>query len=129
MREIDPDYKKEINNKQKFRFTDLELALAISEIDKRDVIFGKFRKHFPVYMTNIEIMKSIREAYHTARKISRRRVKKSFVTRYVLHSKAEPVKGSALYEGKSKKGMTIQFRYNFDLGIIETAYPVGPAEP
>lgn len=119
--------KKESGSMRKSRFPDSELALVMSEIDKRDVIFGRARKHFPVYMTGTEIMKSIREAYHTARKISRRRIKKSFITRYVLDSKTEPVKGSALYEGESKNGLIIQFRYNFDLGIIETAYPVGQA--
>ena len=123
------DLEKKSGSMRKSRFTDSKLALAISEIDKRDVIFGRSRKHFPIHMTDMEIMKSIREAYHTARKISRRRVKKSFVTRFVVRSKAEPIKGSALYEGVSKNGLAIQFRYNFDMGIIETAYPIEQAAP
>lgn len=35
----------------------------------------------------------------------------------------EPVDGRILYEGESKHGLTIRFWYNFDLGLIETAYP------
>lgn len=121
--EIDLNYKKKISNKRKFQFTELELSAA-SEIDKLDSLLGQPRKHFPIEMTNSQIMKSIKEAYKTAQKISKRQVRNSYITKYVLYNKVEPVKGSTLYEGVSKNGLTIRFRYNFDYNVIETAYPV-----
>ena len=122
--EIDPNFKKEINNRRKFKFTDLELSVA-SEIDKRDVIFGQQRTHFPVDMTNSQIMESIKEAYDNAHKIANRKIIKSYIMKHVLYDEVEPVNGSTLYEGYSQKyKLTIQFLYNFDLDGIETAYPV-----
>lgn len=123
--EVDPNFKKKINNRRKFKFTDLELSAA-SEIDKRDVIFGKQRTHFSIDMTNSQIMESIKEAYGNAHTISNREIKKSYIMKYVLCNETEPVNGSILYEGYSLKyKLTIQFLYNFDLNLIETAYPVG----
>lgn len=50
---------------------------------------------------------------------------KTYITKYVLDEKTEPVNGSTLYEGYSPKyKLTIHFLYNFDLNLIETAYPV-----
>lgn len=129
MSEIDPDYKKEINNKQKFRFTDSELALA-SEIDKRDIFNGEYNEHFPAQMTNLQIMEAIKQAYHAAHKISPRKLQVVYDRREDRYFGEEdgkmvyPVKGKILYEGTAKNGMAIQFWYNFDLDLIEDAYPV-----
>lgn len=121
--EIDLDYKKKISNKRKFQFTELEV-LAASEISKLDSLHDQPRNHFPIEMTNSQIMKSVKEAYKAAHKISKRQVRNSYITKYVLYNKVEPVKGSILYEGISKNGLTIRFRYNFDYNVIEIAYPV-----
>ena len=129
MSEIDPDYKKEINNKQKFRFTDSELALA-SEIDKRDLFNGEYNEHFPAQMTNLQIMEAVKRAYHTARKISPRKLQAVYDRRKGRDFGEEcgemsyPVKGKILYEGNAKNGMVVQFWYNFDPDLIEEAYPV-----
>ena len=121
--EIDLDYKKKISNKRKFQFTELEVLAAL-EISKLDSLHDQPRNHFPIEMTNSQIMKSIKEAYKAAHKISKRQVRNSYITKYVLYNKVEPVKGSILYEGISKNGLTIRFRYNFDYNVIEIAYPV-----
>lgn len=123
--DIDPEFKKKINNRRKFQFTNLELSV-VSEISKRDISFGKIRYHFPVYMTNMEIIKSVKEAYNSAHKVGKREIKKSCVIRCMIYNKFDPVKGRVLYEGYSSTyNLVIQFYYNFDLDIIETAYPIG----
>lgn len=123
--EAEPDLKKETG--QKIRFTDLELAL-VSEIGRRDILNGEYNEHFPVQMTNLQIMRAVKEAYHAAYKISPRKLQrvcdKRDTDRYGLAKVISPVKGRILYEGISKNGLVIRFWYNFDLDLIETAYPV-----
>lgn len=128
--DIDSDFKSEVSDKSRFRFTELELSI-VSEIDKRDVSLGKYRYHYPVEMTYLQIMQAIKEAYSTARQIGMRKiVRPHFNTfsfnEYLLDKcdKINPVKGSALYEGVSEDGLVIRFWYNFDLDRIETAYPI-----
>ena len=87
-------------------FTSDELKL-ISRIDYYDK-YGRQNdsvNHFPYYMSDLEIMKSIREAYMNAEKTSG----------YIY--------GHRLYEGKYKN-ITIKFSYDFNNGYIITAFPV-----
>lgn len=121
--DIDPDFKKEVNDRRSLRFTDLELSI-LSEVDKRDITFGRHRDHFPVEMTDVQIMQAIKEAYETAGKIGNRKIEEKWFKRYRRDKETDPVKGHVLYEGMSKDGLIIRFWYNFDLDLIETAYPV-----
>lgn len=109
-----------------FRFTDLELSLA-SQIDRRDIVNGEYNGHFPIQMTSLQIMKTIKKAYHAAHKISPRKLQRVCDKRDASWCGAveviSPVKGSALYEGRAD-GLRIRFWYNFDLNLIEDAYPV-----
>lgn len=123
--DIDPDFKREVNDRIRFHFTESELMI-VSEVDKRDVSLGKYRAHYPVEMTNLQIMQAVKEAYSTARRIGMRKVAKANFERYLCDTgnEPDPVKGSTLYEGVSKDGLVIRFWYNFDLNQIETAYPI-----
>lgn len=96
------------------KFTQLEYQF-VGEIDKLDR-----KDHYPVDMTNLQIMQVIKEAYSNANKIGNRKFQSSDNE----NGKSAPHKGKILYEGISKNGMMIQFWYNFDWDIIETAYPV-----
>lgn len=113
--DIDPDFKSKVNDRSKFNFTEQELLLA-SEIDRLDSVFGFHREHYPVEMTEFQIMKSIKEAYHNAKRTGRTKI---------LAYEKDSIKGSGLFEGVAKNGLRIQFWYNFDQSIIETAYPIG----
>lgn len=114
MREIQPDYKEEVNDRSRFSFTEQEILIG-SEIDRLDSTFGFHREHYPLEMTNRQIMQSVREAYCNAKRIGRRKIR---TDEYGC------VKGSALYEGVAKSGFVIRFWYNLDRKEIETAYPV-----
>ena len=84
----------------------------------------------PAQMTNLQIMEAVKQAYHTARKISPRKLQAVYDRRKGRDFGEEcgemsyPVKGKILYEGNAKNGMVVQFWYNFDLDLIEEAYPV-----
>lgn len=117
----------------KCRFTSEEWSL-INQIDlsglKENEKGETYTDCFRADMTNRQIMQAIKEAYHTAHKIAPRRLQRVHDRRNdVLRTKepeklVSPVKGEALYEGSAKNGMVIQFWYNFDLNLIEDAYPV-----
>lgn len=110
-----------------YKFNKMELSL-LSLIDKLDNPVDSAGDYFPIEMTYLEIMKAVREAYGTARKISERKLQRVRDKRilYPMHNEdiAEPAEGRILYEGESKHGLTIRFWYNFDLNLIEDAYPV-----
>lgn len=118
--DMEPEYQADISNQAFPTFTRQELRF-IAEIDKLDISKGQFKDHFPVEMTNLQIMKAIRESYHNAKKCGHRKMEKNHDRRN--GEITEPVKGKILYEGITHDNMIIQFWYNFDLGIIETAYP------
>ncbi len=87
-------------------FSNVELKL-ISRVDYYDK-YGRQNDsvdHFPYYMSDLEIMKSIREAYKTAEKTS------------------GYIQGHRVYKGKYKN-ITIRFLYDFNNGYIVTAFPV-----
>ncbi len=83
--------------------------------DKKDI--------YPLDMTNLQIMGAIKEAYENAYKTGRRRMQQNKDKQ--TGEQNSPTRGQMLYRGESNKyKLTIEFWYNFDLGIIETAYPV-----
>ena len=118
---------------KKFDFTGEEMNL-VAEIDKLDIVVKNGQRiledHYPVDMSNWQIMDAIKEAYLNASKTSgvimqsvrdRRGDEENAKTGKVI----EPVKGKRTYRGESKKyGLVIEFWYNFDLDLIETAYPI-----
>lgn len=88
----------------------------ISVIDYCDKYINKEAKdHFPPYMSDHDIMKTIKEAYDNAEKVEERSYGKTRVS---------SPKGTMLFQGTSDKGLTIQFYYDFDNDEISTAYPV-----
>lgn len=98
---------------RKFTTLEYQFISEINKFDKKDI--------YPLDMTNLQIMGAIKEAYSNARKIRSRRIQPNDGS----NEKSAPIKGKILYEGYSSKyDLIIQFWYNFDLGIIETAYPV-----
>lgn len=79
--------------------------------------------HYPINLTNLQIMDAIREAYNSAARIGTIQIQ--FDKKDELSLPA-PNKGKRLYEGYSTTyKLTIQLWFNFDLNIIESAYPVG----
>ena len=124
VREETLDYKMKFQDKGPFRFTDLELAIA-AEADKRDVVFGRRRNHFPLEMSRAQMKQAIREAYSNAHKVGKRKIQKTYDVRHGYWDIEDTVKGASLYEGKSKTyGLVIRFWYNFGMDLIEIAYPV-----
>ena len=124
MREEKRDYKMKFQNKGPFQFTDLELAVA-AEADRRDVAFGRRRNHFPLEMSRAQMKQAIREAYSNAHKVGKRKIQKRYDARYGGWDMEGTVKGASLYEGESETyGLVIRFWYNFDMDLIEIAYPV-----
>ena len=125
VREENQDYRMKFQNKGPFRFTDLELAVA-AEADRRDVAFGRRRNHFPMEMSRVQMKQAIREAYSNAHKVGKRKIQKTYDRRYDgLRVEIASVKGASLYEGESGTyGLVIRFWYNFDMDLIEIAYPV-----
>ena len=99
---------------RKFTTLEYQFISEINKFDKKDI--------YPLDMTNLQIMGAIKEAYKSAHRAGNLKIK--FDTKDDS-SLAAPDKGKRLYEGYSSKyNLIIQFWYNFDLGIIETAYPV-----
>ena len=101
----------------KVEFTEIERKFVnlLDEIDPKD--------HWPVEMSNIMIMDAIREAYENAEKDGNRQYSSSGSK--TSDKPAAPNKGKMLYKGTSTRHkLIIQFWYNFDLDIIETAYPI-----
>lgn len=119
LNDMDSDSKRKITNKMPsdLKFTDQELAF-VDEVCKID---GR-KDHYPIEMTNIQIMQAVKEAYSGAMKIGHRKIQDIKDKRN--EETISSTKGRILYEGVSRKGMVIQFWYNFDLDLIETAYPV-----
>ena len=111
-------------DKGPFKFTALELAVA-AEADRRDIAFGRHRDHFPIEMTRAQMRQAIREAYSNAHKAGKRKIQRTYDRRYDWGEEIEPVKGASLYEGEAGTyGLVIRFWYNFDMDLIEIAYPV-----
>lgn len=107
-------YKDLDSKKKKFTPLELQFATQIDKLDRKDL--------YRVEMTNLQIMQAIKEAYSNAKKAGELKIQ--FNTKDDS-SLAAPDKGKRLYEGYSSKyNLIIQFWYNFDLDIIETAYPV-----
>lgn len=105
------------NSKIIVQFTEPELRFVklLDEIDPKD--------HWPVNMSNIMIMDAIRDAYDNAIKDGNRQYSSSGSK--TSDKPAAPNKGKMQYKGTSTRhGLIIQFRYNFDFDIIETAYPI-----
>ena len=121
-----PEVTKDIDTRQRLRdFTPDERALA-AQVDILDIVTENHVKltkdHYPLDYTNFQIMQAIKEAYNGARKIGSRKMEKVKDRR--TGEKSDPIKGKILYEGISKDNLVIQFWYNFDLDLIESAYPV-----
>ena len=124
--DIDESLKRDIGESKHRKFTDLEFRF-MSEIDLLDKKYKegeeRFKDHYPVEMTNLQIMEAIRDAYGNARKIKARVLQVNKDKR--TGKKTDPVEGQQLYEGYSRMhDLVIQFWYNFDLDLIETAYPI-----
>lgn len=109
----------ENNQGKSVNFTEDEWKFyaAFSAIDRKDL--------WRMDMTNKDIMRAIKDAYEDANK---ERVCRQIDTRNNGHGLPAPDKGKIIYRGESKKHGTIEFWYNLDLGIIETAYPIGMSD-
>lgn len=123
-----PGYKKnkKVGENEQYDFTDSQLKF-ISEIDRLDCKEKdddeKFKDHYPIKMTNLQIMDAIKEAYSNAKKIGKRKMEPMEDER--TGDAVTPTKGKVLYEGESYTyKLIIQFWYNFDMNLIETAYPI-----
>lgn len=93
---------------------DFEEDKLIAVVDYCDKYVNKESKdHFPPYMSDYEIMKAIQDAYKTAEKVE-----------IMGRGNQGLQEAKTIYQGKSDKGLDIQFYYNLDLDIIESAYPV-----
>ena len=120
---------------KKFEFTGDELNL-VAEVYKLDTEgkdeYGNvcYTNHYDIDMTNLQIMQAIKEAYGNAKRTGRMQMQPIKDRRIIKGygdfdpEPVKPVKGKREYEGVSKKGLVIRFWYNFDLDLIETAYPV-----
>lgn len=106
-------------------FTDQEYRF-IDEIDKLDISKGNLKDHFPVTMTNLQIMDAIKEVYMSKELIR-------VGSKQICDSKNKradedldaPRLGKIHYRGHSDKyDIDIEFLYNFDYNFIETAYPI-----
>ena len=80
-----------------------KLIQVIQDIDKEEC---GMKDHFPVYMNDYNIMRSIKQAYANAEKVEAQR------------------KGQQLYEGVDRNKLRIQFYFDEERKIIQTAYPV-----
>lgn len=122
--DIDPSYRSTVSNKMTLAFSDLEREF-VSWIDKLDIVDGIIEDHYPAEMTNSQIMKAIKEAYHNSEKYEQRKVSQVNKDKRTGETYAAD-KGYALYVGKSETyGLTIMIQFNFDLNLIETAHPIG----
>lgn len=117
----------------KFDFTGDEMNL-VAEIDKLDVVVKNGQRliedHYPIDMSNWQIMDAIKEAYLNASKTSGIIMQgvrdRRGDTEYSNTGKQiDPVKGKRTYQGESRKyNLIIEIWYNFDLNLIESAYPL-----
>lgn len=99
-------------------FTKDELAFIDQVLMLDDV-----KDHYPVQMSYLNIMRVIKEAYEYAYKTNDGIRMQPSLDRRTGETK-RPVRGQRKYRGESKYDMDIEFWYNFDLDIIETAYPL-----
>ena len=118
--DIDPKYKKKYNRNG--AFTNEEKKF-IAQAEKLHLDGGgKPATHYKIDMTNLQIMKAIKEAYENAHKVGERSLKQDKDLR--TGDLPQPMKGYRKYEGYSPKyDTTICFLYNFDMDLITTAYP------
>lgn len=108
-------------------FTSDEIRLA-EQIDLLDIESTKnggqhYVDHFKLELRNIDIMKMIQQAYKSARKVENRvidQTSKDLRTGYVDFQNL----GKVDYEGVSRDGTVIRFTYDFDVNVIDTAYPL-----
>lgn len=101
----DPELNGKNKKMKKLNLDDQEwkFVLMIQTIDKDE--FG-MKDHFPIYMSDYNIMRSIKQAYANAEKVEAQR------------------KGQQLYEGVDRNKLRIQFYFDEERKIIQTAYPV-----
>lgn len=108
------------------KFTSEEINLA-HQIDLLDTEMRNGKKvyvdHFKLELLNTDIMRMIREAYKSARKISARTINQTSMDRRTGDTSPQKF-GKVEYEGISKDGTIIRFTYDFDVNVIETAYPL-----
>jgi len=76
---------------------------------------------WPINMNKKQIIKAIREAYEYAAKISGKQFPPSDEN-YPDRGPAQH--GRLKYQGKTKAGLIVHFRFDFDVMEIETAYPI-----
>lgn len=122
--DVNPDKIGKFEGHQIPEFTYKEL-LFVSELDRLDISKGEIKDHYPVKMTNLQIMGAIKEAYKNAHKMGEIKIQQHDDPDG--ESLAAPIKGKRLYRGESSKydlTLTIEFWYNFDRDFIETAYPL-----
>ena len=104
-------------------FTETE-SRFVALIDILDVSKKKFKDHYPVTMTALQIMDAIKEAYNHAHRQGELKIQKDKNPEKGENLDA-PHKGKRKYQGESRKyGLTIEFWYNLDYDFIETAYPL-----
>ena len=121
--DVDSEHNGKIKKYHIPEFTREEL-LFVSELDRLDISDRKIKDHYPVKMTNLQIMGAIKEAYENAYKMG------EMVIQYHDdpngESLAAPIKGKRLYRGVLSRNndLKIEFWYNFDRDFIETAYPL-----
>lgn len=123
------------NDRYKFTADERSLVYQVSLLDietDEDTGEGRYKDQYKLDMTNLQIMQAIQEAYGNAVKIKERKHQPNKDRRNETRldkdkiKEPEPVEGRRLYEGySSTHELIIQFWYNFDMNLIETAYPVG----
>lgn len=101
-----------------YTFTELE-----SNFIKHAMELDTENYHYPATMTALQILDSIRDAYTAAYKTNKRIMQINKDRRNGEVSRA--IRGQRIYRGYSEKyRLTIEFYYNLDLGVIESAYPI-----
>lgn len=82
------------------------------------------KDHYPAYMTYSQIMEAIAEAYENGSKTGEKIRMQPSLDRRTGKSKP-PVRGQRIYRGTSKTHkLRIEFWYDLDLNVIDTAYPL-----
>lgn len=109
---------KVLYKEKEYEFTDEE-----NEFIRETLKLDKVKDHFPKYMTYLQIMRSIKEAYENAHKINDHTVMQPSLDRRTGETK-QPKNGQRKYRGESKNGLLIEFWYDFDLKVITSAYPL-----
>lgn len=115
------------NQGDNIRFT-LDETKLIEQIDLLDTeSVGNGEKHhvdhFKIELRNIDIMKMIKQAYHSAQRVSSRETKQTSKDRRTEDVNPQNL-GKVDYEGITKDGTIIRFTYDFDVNVIDTAYPL-----